>query len=281
MGNEPRPPDPPPLQHRPATYVATHPDRPAVITSAGAVVTFAELEARSCRLAQALHAHGLRPGDHVAVLLPNDHRTHEVSFGLQRSGLYYTMVNTHLAADEAAYIVNDCGARTLITSAALSEPGRRPGPPHPRHRPAAHGGRHDLADGHTSYDEFVDGFPTRAPARRGGGLPHALLLGHHRPSQRGAPAAHRRRPSASSATLAPMLGRIMGFGPGDVYLSPAPLYHAAPLGFVASRCRAFGGTVVMMERFDARTGAWDLIERYKVTHSQSVPHHVRAHAEAA
>ena len=100
--------------------MATDPDRPAVITSAGAVVTFAELEARSCRLAQALHAHGLRPGDHVAVLLPNDHRTHEVAFGLQRSGLYYTMVNTHLAAEEAAYIVNDCGARTLITSAALS-----------------------------------------------------------------------------------------------------------------------------------------------------------------
>ena len=113
-------PDPLPLHFRPATYAATDPDRPAVITSAGEVVTFAELEERSCRLAQALHAHGLRTGDHVAVLLPNDHRTHEVAFGLQRSGLYYTMVNTHLTAEEAAYIVNDCGARTLITSAALA-----------------------------------------------------------------------------------------------------------------------------------------------------------------
>ena len=69
-----------------------------------------------CRLAQALYAHGLRAGDHVAVLLLNDDRTHEVAFGLQRSGLYYTMVNTHLTAEEAAYIVNDCGAHTLITS---------------------------------------------------------------------------------------------------------------------------------------------------------------------
>ncbi len=56
----------------------------------------------------------------MAVLLPNDDRTHEVAFALQRSGLYYTMVNTHLAADEAAYIVVDCGAHTLITSEALA-----------------------------------------------------------------------------------------------------------------------------------------------------------------
>jgi len=104
---------------RPGTYAATHPERLAVVTSSGRTVTFGELETRSCRLAQALHAHGLRPGDHVAVLLPNDHRTHEVAFGLQRSGLYYTLVNTHLAAEEAAYIVNDCGASVVITSFAL------------------------------------------------------------------------------------------------------------------------------------------------------------------
>ncbi len=77
----------------PSTYAATHPDRPAVITSLGQTVTFAELAARSCRLAQALFAHGLSPGDHVAVLRPNDHRIHEVVWGLQRSSLYYTAVN--------------------------------------------------------------------------------------------------------------------------------------------------------------------------------------------
>ena len=102
-----------------APHAATEPDRPAVVTSSGQVVTFAELEARSCRLAQALFAHGLRPGDHVAAVLPNDERTHEVAFGLQRAGLYYTMVNTHLAPEEAAYIVADCEAHTLITSSAL------------------------------------------------------------------------------------------------------------------------------------------------------------------
>ncbi len=102
-----------------------------MITSSGRVVTFAQLEERSSRLAQALFAHGLRPGDHVAVLLPNDDRTHEVAFALQRSGLYFTMVNTHLAAEEAAYIVNDCGAHTLITSSSARTAGLRPRGCHP------------------------------------------------------------------------------------------------------------------------------------------------------
>jgi acyl-CoA synthetase (AMP-forming)/AMP-acid ligase II len=110
-----------PSTFRPATYAATHPDRAAVITGAGLTVTYQQLEARSARLAQALHAHGLRPGDNVAVVLPNDHRTHEIVWALQRSGLYYTMVNSHLTAEEAAYIVNDCGASVLVTSTSLGD----------------------------------------------------------------------------------------------------------------------------------------------------------------
>ena len=109
-----------------------------MITSSGQVVTFAQLEARSCRLAQALAASGLKTGDHVAVVLPNDHRTHEVAFGLQRSGLFYTMVNTHLTAEEAAYIVNDCGARTLITSSALGSLAAELVAAYPRRRAATH-----------------------------------------------------------------------------------------------------------------------------------------------
>jgi long-chain acyl-CoA synthetase len=260
-------PDPVPLQHRPATYVATDPDRPAVITSAGAVVTFAELEARSCRLAQALHAHGLRPGDHVAVLLPNDHRTHEVAFGLQRSGLYYTMVNTHLAADEAAYIVNDCGARTLITSASLSSLAADLVPLTPDIDLRLMVGD-TTSPGHTSYDEFVDGFPTEALPGEEEGFPMLYSSG-----TTGHPKGVRRplsgEPFGSYATLAPMLGRIMGFGAGDVYLSPAPLYHAAPLVW-SMTVQRMGGTVVVMERFDPED-CLRLIEEHRVTHAQFVP----------
>ena len=114
-------------------------------------------------------AHGLRPGDHVAVLLPNDHRTHEVVFGLQRSGVYYTLANSHLTADEAAYIVNDCGAHTLITSAALAPLAEELVARTPAVEPALMVGE-PVVTGHTSYDEFVAGLPGRAAGRGARGL---------------------------------------------------------------------------------------------------------------
>jgi long-chain acyl-CoA synthetase len=252
---------------RPATYAARDGERPAVITGSGQVVTFAQLEERSARLAQALYAHGLRPGDHVAALLPNDHRAHEVVFGLQRSGVYYTLANWHLTAEEAAYIVNDCGARTLVTSVALS--------PLAEELVALTPGvdlRLMLGDpvptGHTSYDEFVAGFPGRPLARELEGF--AMLYSS---GTTGHPKGIRRPlsddPFGTSATLVPMLDRIMGFGEGSVYLSPAPLYHSAPLVWSMTAQR-MGGTVVLMERFDPEE-CLALIERHRVTHAQFVP----------
>jgi fatty-acyl-CoA synthase len=70
-------------------------------------------------------------------------------------------------------------------------------------------------------------------------------------------------------TYTAVFGALYGFGPDTVYLSPAPVYHAAPLRF-GGVVQALGGTVVMMERFDARE-ALAVIERYRVTHSQWVP----------
>ena len=61
----------------------------------------------------------------------------------------------------------------------------------------------------------------------------------------------------------------MGFGEGDVYLSPAPLYHSAPLVWSMTAQR-MGGTVVLMERFDPEE-CLALIERHRVTHAQFVP----------
>ena len=61
--------------------------------------------------------------------------------------------------------------------------------------------------------------------------------------------------------------RVFGVDADTVYLSPAPIYHAAPLRWCAS-VQALGGTVVMMERFDAE-GALRAIEQYRVTHASS------------
>jgi len=253
--------------YSPSIYAASHPTRAAVITSSGRTVTFAELEARSCQLAQALFASGLRVGDHVAVLMVNDHRTHEVAWGLQRSGLFLTFINTHLTPDEAAYIVNDCGARVLIASSALAPlaealVGLTPGI----------GLRLAVGDpvppGYGSYDEFVTGHPTTPLADEQEGSPMLYSSG-----TTGRPKGIRRPlsglPFGTDAVLAPMLGGIMGFGEGDVYLNPAPLYHSAPLVWSMTAQR-LGGTVVVMERFDP-DDCLDLIAEYGVTHGQFVP----------
>jgi long-chain acyl-CoA synthetase len=265
------PDDASPTHFRPATYAASDGQRPAVITANGQAVTFAQLEERSSRLAQALSAHGLRPGDHVAVLLPNDDRTHEVAFALQRSGLYYTMVNTHLAADEAAYIVADCGARTLITSEALAALATEllTRTPDVELRLMI-GSTADAAPapGHTSYDEFVAGSPAEPLAEEVEGS--AMLYSS---GTTGHPKGIRRpltgQPFGSDVVLSGMLGGIMGFVPGDVYLSPAPLYHSAPLVWSMTAQR-MGGTVVVMEHFDPER-CLALIEQHKVTHAQFVP----------
>ena len=90
------------------------------MAEAGEIVTYAELESRANRVARALRAAGLRPGDHVALLLDNRAATLEVAWAAQRSGLYYTTVNTQLTVDEAGYIVDDCGAPVLFCGSRRS-----------------------------------------------------------------------------------------------------------------------------------------------------------------
>ncbi len=96
---------------QPGDHVATKGDSPAVVMAeSGAVVTYRQLDERSKQLAQLLWDRGLRPGDHIAILLENNPRYFEVYWGAQRSGLYTTPINSHLKAEEAGYIIEDCGA---------------------------------------------------------------------------------------------------------------------------------------------------------------------------
>ena len=106
----------------PGRYARETPDKPAVIMAGtGETVTYLELERRSNRLAQIWYAQGLRPEDHVAIFMENHPRYFEVYWAAIRSGLYLTTVNRYLTAEEAAYIVKDCGARSIVASAKLAE----------------------------------------------------------------------------------------------------------------------------------------------------------------
>ena len=253
-------------------YVGSHaiatPDKPAAIDGdSGAVLTYRELDRRSNQLAHWLHAQGLRRGDHLAVILENNLRYFEIVWAALRSGLVITPVNRYLTAEETAYIVSDCGARAVITSWAMRElaaglDGRLPGAPLKLMLDG-------VIDGWAGYEEAIAAQPAGPLGEQWRGtlmLYSSGTTGRPKGILRGQP-----QDSVTSGLEPNRLNamRLFRFSPDMVYLSTAPMYHAAPIGYTIAT-QYFGGTVVMMPRFDA-SRSLELIERYRVTHSQWVP----------
>lgn len=249
----------------PGTWARETPDKPAlVIAETGEQLTYAELDERSLRLAHVLAGAGLRRGDVVAMVSDNRLETYEVYWAALRSGLYLTAVNHNLGPAEADYIVEDCGARALIVSAAKADLVASMGVAVPTR--LAFGG--DLP-GFGSYDDALAGASTEPLA----GQPHGDDFLYS--------SGTTGRPKGIKIPLLDIevdepgypypaiFGTLYGFGPDTVYLSPAPVYHAAPLRFMGAVHTA-GGTVVMMRKFDAE-GFLAAVERYAVTHTQVVP----------
>ena len=103
----------------PGKYALENADQAALIMAeTGESVSYAELESRSNQLAHLLRKHGLKRLDHYAIFMENNLRFIEACSAGERSGLYYTCINSYLKADELAYIVNNSEAKIIITSAA-------------------------------------------------------------------------------------------------------------------------------------------------------------------
>jgi long-chain acyl-CoA synthetase len=250
----------------PGTHATRFPDKPAVVMAgSGQTLTYRELDVRSTRLARFLHDRGLRRGDHIALLTDNNPTAFEVYWAALRSGLYITAVNRHLAPAEVSYIVDDCGAKALVVSASLADLAGRIDSPRVLIRLAYQGS----IDGYGSYeDALLDGSPERLPVQpRGADMLYSSgTTGRPKGIKSPLPDIQVHEPGDTTTAV---FGARYGFGPDTVYLSPAPIYHAAPLRFCGV-VHALGGTVVLMEHFDAAQ-ALAAIERYRVTHSQWVP----------
>jgi long-chain acyl-CoA synthetase len=254
----------------PSHHARTQPDKIAYrMARSGDAISYRELDARSNQGAHVFRSLGLRAGDHIALVMENRLEFLAICWAAQRSGLYFTPISCYLTRDEVAYIVADCGARVVITS--------------------------------RKHGEVLDGLDRDAP-----GAPALYTVDEPRPGFRSwsqALAAQPDTPIADEVAGQDMLyssgttGRpkgikrpldnlpidqphprlrvlcveFCGMSPDTVYLSPAPLYHAAPLGW-SMAVMAMGGTVVMMERFDAED-ALRFIEQYRVTTAQWVPTH--------
>jgi fatty-acyl-CoA synthase len=238
------------------------------MASTGKTITYAELDERSNRLAQWWHANGLRPGDGVAMLVTNIPEALEIYWAAIRSGLYITAINFNLSADEAGYIVNDANVRSLIVNSNVAGLAQQV---------AALCPNLDLklaigpVEGYADYEATLAGSdpsPLASEPRGADMLYSSGTTGRPKGVKLPIPGT---MVAEDPGTVTQLIQAVWGFGPDTVYLSPAPIYHAAPLRFCVS-VTALGGTVVMMEKFDAKTSL-ELIERYRVTHSQWVPTH--------
>ena len=252
----------------PFHHAQNQPDKPAyIMAGSGETVTYAQLDARSNQGAQLFRSWGLQAGDVIAILMDNSPRFFEIAWAAQRAGLYYTCVSTKLTPAEVDYIVKDCGAQVLIVSPALSALAEAVAPLVPGVRLLrVEGGKGVFED----FEAARDAMPTMPIADETAGSDMLYSSGTTgRP--KGVKPALNGGPIDAPHALQMMAQGLFGFSGDSLYLSPAPLYHAAPLRWCMT-VHKLGGTVVVMEKFEPEA-ALALIEKHQITCGQFVPTH--------
>jgi acyl-CoA synthetase (AMP-forming)/AMP-acid ligase II len=248
-------------------FAKSHPNRAAVIMAAtGETITYKELDERSNRVAQYFRSIGLKVGDHIAFMTENNSHFHELCWGAQRAGLYYTAISSRLSGEEAAYITNDCGAVLFITSAYKQDVAAQMVDhiPAVKFRLMMNG----TIAGFDAYEVALSPFPTTPLADECEGA-DMLYSSGTTGKPKGVKPTEIGLPIGSEDNLYDVLKTLYGFSSDVVYLSPAPLYHAAPLRY-NMRVQRFGGTCIVMDNFDPELYL-QLVEKYQITHSQLVP----------
>lgn len=251
----------------PGVHAAKQPDKPALIMArTGQTITYRELEDASNQGAQLFRSLGLKAGDHIAIMLENHPAFFKICWAAQRAGLYYTAISYRLQEEEVAYIVGDCEARVFITSKAQADLAARlvERMPKVEKRYMLDG----TIDGFESWEEAIAGQPAEPIADETEGADMLYSSGTTgRPKGIKVPLSG--EPLGSAGNLLALTQGLYQMDENVRYISPAPLYHSAPLRYNMAVTR-LGGTSVIMERFDPEE-CLQLIEKHRITHGQFVP----------
>ncbi|NWG53104.1 MAG: acyl-CoA synthetase [Hydrogenophilaceae bacterium] len=250
----------------PSAHALTEPTKAAVIMAdTGETITYEELNARANQAAHLFRAEGAVAGDCIAILMTNAPAYFELAWGAQRSGLYYVCISTKFTAEEAAYVLGDSGAKVLMISGELGPLADelatlRPGLKIISVGPAVPGLR--------GYEGLRDAMPRTPIADESAGADLLYSSGTTgRP--KGVKAPLPGGPPDAPNPLVALAAGFFGLAADSVYLSPAPLYHAAPLRWCMSVHR-LGGTTVVMPKFEPEAYL-QAVERYRATDTQVVP----------
>jgi long-chain acyl-CoA synthetase len=212
----------------------------------------AEFERRVREGASGLAALGIGPGDVVCIMLQNQPSFLEAMFAARTLGAYYCPINWHYKADEAGWILQDSGAKVLVTNRELRSQieARLPA-------------RLDVID---EWLPWRNGFAEWAGEER----PPGQLMPYTSGTTGRAKGVRRQTQTPEQIALMQQgFKQVLGIEPGMRALLPAPLYHSAPSSY-GVQCMLRAELLVLEPRFDPeRTLA--LIERERLTHAYLVP----------
>lgn len=229
-------------------------------------LSWRELNARACRLANALRKLGLQRGDRVALLARNSHQWVEALFGLAKIGAVSVTVNYRLTAPEVEYIVNDAGARAILCGASEAETARTVANKVDSVRwligvnGAAGSGIEEyealLASGEASEPQLEAPLSFHEPAM-------LLYTSGTTGFPKGAVYTH-------GSLLVGMFVHVHAIGSRRTHrvLLPSPLYSAA--GIAGIYCAVFVGSQIALLNFEAQL-ALDTIQRERITFTNLVP----------
>ena len=253
----------------PSNHIKNRSDHPAIImASTGVTVTYAEMEARANQTAHFFRSKGLKQGDVIAICMDNSSpRFLDIAWAAQRSGLYYSCISTKFLTDEIRYILKDSEAKFLFGAPSLSdvlEP-----------LPSLHDGCQYYAvdgeiKGFENYQNAIGDMPITLLEDGTAGA-DMLYSSGTTGQPKGIKPALTGGPIDETTPFSFLLRDLFGMSEHSKYLSPAPLYHAAPLKWIMS-VHNMGGTAIIMENWGDEL-CLKLIEKYKIDSAQFVPTH--------
>ena len=252
----------------PGAHAVDRPDHPAIVmATTGEITTYRELDEEANRLSHVLRDMGLEPGDHIAFCMENHPRFLAICWGAHYAGLIYTAMSSRLTTGEMAYIIDNCSARVFITSSYKSDQAAelRDQMPDVELRLMVD----STIDGYDSYEAAIGSMSSEPLPDRIAGTDMLYSSGTTGRPKGVVPTIEPQPLEAAGTGVGGLGAMLFGFNENSRYLSPAPLYHAAPLRFCMG-IHLVGGTVVVMERFDPEDYL-RLIGEHRITVSQVVP----------